>query len=452
MSNLSPDSFVVQVQATERALIGSVLKDPTVIPSIGITVHSEYFSNPLNEAIWTTILDLELNDQAIDLLTVHGALQGAGKDVKPAYLAEIMDQAPVAQNLAHYAKQLIENYTVIKARALMQASLSLGPTVDIRRVISELQAIDDIRCLGEVEYMDWGEVGRKIVEKLESGETNRDGYLAQCSFPKLNEIAPLHKGELCIIGAVESGGKTAFAVNLCLGLAKMGSKGIYFFYESTAENLQFRIASITTGIPLNSIRRSELNPKQLDAIKHEMGHLGAELHYKDESQKGAIDDLMGHVKSRLKKHPCDYIVIDHMHQMPIAGKMREGFIEISRKFLALAKQENICVIALAQFRKPTERELDKRPHRGMIRESSSIAQDAHHIWFLHDPQYLIDKRAEQETPVERYKKYADSRGGQDDIPEGRKHAEIIIDKNREGLTDILPAEFRRDCVTWREFD
>jgi replicative DNA helicase len=450
MSNLSPDSFVAQVQATERALIGSILKDPTVIPSINITIHSEYFSNPLNEAVWSTILDLELSGEPIDLLTVHGALQKSNKDIKPVYLAELMEQAPVAQNLAYYAKQLVENHTKIKARAVLQASLALGPTVDIRRVISELQSIDDIRCLGEIEYMDWGEVGRKIIEKLESGDMAKEGYLPQCSFPKLNEIAPLHKGELCIVGAVESGGKTAFAVKLCLGLAKKGARGIYFFYESTAENLQFRIASITTGIPLNRIRKREVTPDQLESIKHEMGHLGAELHYKDESQKGAIDDLMGHVKSRLKKHPCDYIVIDHMHQMPIAGKMREGFIEISRKFLALAKQEDICVIALAQFRKPTERELDKRPHRGMIRESASIAQDAHHIWFLHDPQYLIDKRAEQETPADQYKKYVNSRGGQDDIPEARKHAEIIIDKNREGSTDIIPADFRRDCVTWRE--
>jgi replicative DNA helicase len=445
---VAPTPFAVQVQATEMAVLGSILKDPSVVSIFIGTLHEQYFCDPRNVIVCRAILELETVGKPIDLLTVFKECD----DVEAAYLAELTQRAPVAQNLNHYAVQLLDNHMIIKTMGVLKASLQLGPNIELSRIIAELQAIEELKVSRGDDAMDWGQVSQKIISKLENPDENlRDGFLKQTTFPTLNKMAPLHKGELCIVGAVESGGKTAFAVNLCLGLARGGAKGIYLFYESTPENLQFRIASITTQIPMSKIYNRELSDNEMAIIKAELNTFGDELLYKDKSEKGAILDLIGYVRSRIKKNPCDYIVIDHMHQMPIAGKIREGFIDISRKLLSLAKQENICVIALAQFRKPTEKEFDKRPHRGMIRESSSIAQDAHHIWFLHDPEYLKSKREEQEEPLQKYNNYLNSRGGQDSVPTGApKHAEIIIDKGREGETGVIPAEFIRQCVTWKE--
>jgi len=453
MKTITPQTFITQAQATERAVLGSILKNPDNVPVFSSAVYSEFFTLEANASIWEAMVELELESTPIDIMTVYQALQSKKTNVKPDYLVELTENAAITQNVNFYVNKLIENHVNIKAHSLLRASLALGPIVDIARIIAELQSIEELKTSQGDDAMDWGEVSRKIIGKLESGEELREGYLPQDSFARLNEIAPLHKGELCIVGAIESGGKTAFAVNLCLGLAREGARGIYFFYESTPENLQFRIASITTKIPMERILRKDLSPQELSTIKDRLSDFGDELLYKDKSQKGAIHDLIGYVKARIKKNPCDYIVIDHMHQMPISGKIREGFIDISRRLLALAKQENICVIALAQFRKPSEKELDKRPHRGMIRESSTIAQDAHHIWFLHDPVYLFNKRKEQsgDDKLGKFNNYK-TRGGQDDMPAMSipTHAEIIIDKNREGRTDILPAEFRRECMLWRE--
>jgi replicative DNA helicase len=451
-TTLTPKDFNNQVLATEKAVLGAVLKDPSIIPTFNVTLHSEYFKDLDNAAVWQAMLDLELDGKPIDFMTVHSQIQDAGKEISPKYLVDLSDHAPVAQNVSFYAKRLIDNYIINKTQAVLRTSMALGHGVDPTRIISELQLVEEVKVQGEDDALDWHESLGEVIEKIEKGESQRDGYLSQVSYPKLDDLAPLHKGELCIVGAIESGGKTAFALNLCLGLAKKGAKGIYFYYESNHISLSRRIATMTTEIPLNRIIRGDLSDDEIAMLKYEHDHMGEELLYKDKSQKGAIQDLIGYVKSRIKKTPCDYIVIDHMHQMPVAGKIREGFIDISRKLLALAKQENICVIALAQFRKQTEAEKDKRPHRGMIRESSSIAQDAHHIWFLHDPQYLDDKRKEQEGTAETLNRFNQmkTRGGQDDIPQGQKHAEIIIDKNREGRTDVLPAEFRRECMLWRE--
>lgn len=436
------ESFKMQALAVEKAVLGSILKDPSVIPSIGRTLHSEYFKDPSNATIWQILLDLELEGVPIDLLSVHGKAE----NIKPVYLVHLTESAPVAQNLSFYAKKLIDNHIAFQAQSIMRVGLSLGHNVQPNQIIEQLQSLEEVRASEEDNAVHWDEAYRSMVEKLKSGNPQGEGYLKQVSYPKLDEVAPLHKGELCIVGAIESGGKTAFAVNLCVGLAKQGHKGIYLFYESNPESLSHRIASISTRIPLNRIKRGQLSETELKRVEEEGNLFGKELLYKDKSQKGAIHDLVGYVRSRVKKEPCDYIVIDHMHQMPIAGKIREGFIDISRRLLSLAKQENICVIALAQFRKPNEKEYDKRPNRTMIRESSSIAQDAHHIWFLHDPKYLAEKREEQKSAIERMR---DTNGGQDDSS-GQKHAEIIVDKNREGMTTVIPAEFRRECVLWRE--
>jgi replicative DNA helicase len=436
-----------QAIAIEKAVLGAFLKDSDVTASFGVSVHGEYFSDPRHTAIWNTMLELESSGSPIDMLTVFEALEGDA--VEAGYLVELTEQSPVTQNLNYYAKTLVENYVNTKAQSLMRTVIAMGGQVDIDRIIQELQQLSELRLQEGDDAVEWGDAFKTIVEKIKEGDAAMEGHLPQQAFPKLNEIAPLHKGEFCVVGAIESGGKTAFAVKLCLGLAREGAKGIYFFYESNPESLTRRIASITTRIPLNKIKKGDLTPEELKKLEDEASYYGSELIYKDESKKGAVTDLVGYVKTRIKMQPCDYIIIDHMHQMPIQGKIREGFIDISRRLLALAKQENICVIALAQFRKPTEKELDKRPHRGMIRESSSIAQDAHHIWFLHDPQYLEEKRKEQGGDDSPAKRFA-SKGEQKTYAESFKHAEIIVDKNREGLTDVIPAEFRRDCVLWRE--
>jgi replicative DNA helicase len=160
---------------------------------------------------------------------------------------------------------------------------------------------------------------------------------------------------------------------------------------------------------------------------------------------------VSHVKSKLKGKAYDFVVIDHMHQMPVKGKMREGFIDITNKFLQMGKEENVLVIALAQFRKPTEKEADKRPTSNMIRESSTIAQDAHHVWILHDPEHIDKLRKENQDDSERMSSHYNTHGGQNaSLPSGPKHAEIIVEKNREGDAGIIPAKFHRSCLLWTE--
>lgn len=448
MKNLSLTAQAIQA---EQALIGSILKDSTVLSGVAVRVTEDCFCDPRNKLVWESFINLERDGKAIDVLTVFQDVRSVNReiDVSPAYLIECQEKSPVSQNMEYYANAVMKNYGILETRRILNTHLQLLGSVDPRRVSAQLQVLADNLEYSEGEaFMDWGTVGKSLVEKLRSGKPLREGYLKQSAYPKLDEMAPLHKGELCVIGAITSGGKTAFTVKLCIGLASEGARGLYFFYESTAENIQLRVASIMTRTPLNRLSRSQLTEDEIDRVDDAMKLINDELSYRDESRKGAIDDLIVHVKSKLKKASYDYIVIDHMHQMPIAGRIREGFIDITNKFLQLAKQENIAVIALAQFRKPNEREADKRPTANLIRESSTISQDAHHVWFLHDPAHLAKKRREQ---IEEFGTGMAGRYGGDNtqIPEDL-HAEIIVDKNREGETGIIPARFHRDCVLWEE--
>lgn len=434
----------------ESAVLGAILKNPAILLEQGISLSEEHFGDPMHRELWSVMFNLEMEGTAIDLVSVSAyASKNPVSQIDATKLIGLTEDCPVTQNMNHYSDLVKKHYRTRRALEIISLHLSMGDSVNPEKTCEDLQTLIARTEVKINPFAPWGPVGQSIIDKIKSGAPIRSGHLKQSSFPKLNEMAPLHKGELVVIGAVTAGGKTAFTVNLCLGLANEGARGLYFFYESSKENLQLRVMSIMSEIPLSKITGGSLTPEEIKILENDADVLSDQVFYRDESKDGSVGNLINHVKSQLKKIKCDYIVIDHMHQMPVKGTMREGIIDITNKFLGLAKSEDIAVIALAQFRKPTQNEADKRPTANMIRESSTVAQDAHHVWILHDPEHL-EKMAEEQGKVTTFADKYSTRGFQNSGPAPATHAEIIIEKNREGETGIIPARFNREIVSWSE--
>ena len=428
------DNYKSHVEA-ERALIGSILRNSQYLAESKIYVSADHFFLDLHRDIWNAFVELESSCDPIDYMTVSDRMKG---DVAPTTLVELGQSAPVTQNMEHYSKLVLNNWGQRRARLIIDVARDL-PDIDIGRLIDRLDLLQlELSATSEL-GVPWSEPSSKFVEAVKTGLQVED-IMEQPDFPMLNELSQVARGDLIVIGGQTSMGKTAFALRYCTSLIKSGFKGLYFLYEGSDLSLQRRIYAQTTGIKLDKLKRLDLSEAEKNKIYETHPIFEGQLEYFDKAT--TIDNLIDQVRIHKKKHQVDFICIDHMHLMPIEGNIRIGIMDLTKKLIQMGKDEGILVIALAQFKKEDGDKIAERPNGNSLRESATIKQDAHHIWLLHDPEYLEQKNKTVE--VQEYD--ASSFVGQTRM----SSAEIIVEKNREGTTGIIPAQFDRTTGIWSE--
>jgi replicative DNA helicase len=259
------------------------------------------------------------------------------------------------------------------------------------------------------------------------GIMNRAGALSglPTGYDDLDEITGgLQPGELIIIAARPSMGKTAFALNISRNAAvDHGKKVAVFSLEMTTRSLIIRLLSSEAAIDFSSLRKGFLpmtDYRRLQTAADKLTH--AEIWIDD---SGSLDILEIKAKSRRlhAEHGLDLVVLDYLQLAHAEGRGRERkdleVAEISKGLKALAKELEMPVIALSQLnRGPEQRDPDKRrPMMGDLRESGAIEQDADVIAFIYRD---IVYNKDTEDP---------------------RMAEIIIEKQRNGPTGTVKLDF-----------
>ena len=418
----------------ERALIGAILMNPDHLAQTKIFVTEDHFHIDLHRDIWRAMVNLEMAGEPIDLITVNDSLKG-----NPTDLLELVEEAPVSQNMEHYSKIVLKQWGDRRARLIIDSSILL-PEVPLNRLVDRLSLLQIELETVSPGSKKWDGPTNRIVDSIKNG-VQLQQIMNQEAFPKLNEISQVARGDLIVLGAQTSMGKTAFALRYCTGLIEAGYKGMYFIYEGSDDTLQRRVIAQTTGIKLARLKKVDnLTDEEKDKVYEVAPIFEDQLHYEGEAT--GIDSLINMVKLEKKKGRVDFVCIDHIHLMPVEGNIRTGMMELTKKLVKMGRDEEILCIAIAQFKKEDGDKIAERPDGNSLRESATIKQDAHHIWLLHDPEFLENKTKTMSTQA-----YDDSSFvGQTRMPS----AEIIVEKNREGNTGIIPAKFDRTTGIWTE--
>ncbi len=430
---------------TERAVLGVILQNPNQLSGCKIHIKSELmFCCPSGRQVWQAMTDLEMAGIQINLITVSDQLIKDRSQLDVSYLIELTESAPVGQNLEHFTKMVVTNYTDRRFRDILRARLAMDGT-DIGGLMDalvSLQSETEIRN----EFVDLGDIARKLVAKMKAGESLLEGHLPQDAFPQLNELAPICRGDLVVIGGQTSMGKTAFGIRLTTGLMNKGSLGIYLPFEGSFESLAIRTMGQECGAQLSDIRKNQVPAETMVEIERWADAMGGEVSFNN--NVGNVSSIIQKIKLRKATgKKLDFVLIDHMHLMQLekAG-IREGFIDITNKLIQVAKDEDVLIIVLAQFRKLSEAEESERPRGSYIRESATICQDAHHVWLLHDPEFHKKKNIDIDPmDVDYDAPQSPVRSGMAPSP-----AEIVIEKNREGQVGVIPAKFNRSIGLWTE--
>jgi replicative DNA helicase len=223
-------------------------------------------------------------------------------------------------------------------------------------------------------------------EILDAFENKKDIIGIQTGYQKLDQkIQGLQKGDLIILGARPSMGKTAFALNIAVNLLRQNKNVYIFSYEMSVKELYYRMLGILNNTSINNLKRGLIHGAIFDEIE-------SNINFIKKSNITILDDPTNNLvkiecflrKELLEKKTIDLVIIDYIQIMP-GQKNTDIYLtisEYSRKLKLLAKEIKTPVLVLSQLNRSVENRTDMKPRLSDLKNSGSLEQDADIVLFL----------------------------------------------------------------------
>jgi replicative DNA helicase len=426
----------------EQSVLGGLLIDNSAWDRAGDLLTDSDFYRHEHQLIYAAIGGLINNSKPADVITVFEQLQGLGKAETCGglvYLNALAQSVPSAANLRRYAE-------IVRERAVLRKLIAASDEIATAAFNPQGRPVPQI--LDEAES--------KIFKIGEEGSRSRQGFISMDTLvvqliDRVNELhengaeevtgvrtgfydmdkmtAGLQPGDLIVLAARPSMGKTAFALNIAENVAvNEGLPVVVFSMEMGAAQLALRMVGSLGRIDQGHLRTGKLQDDEWGRLSEAVEKLGKAAVFIDEGSALSPSELRA--RARRQARQCGQlglIVVDYLQLMSGSGggseENRATVIgEISRGLKSLAKELKCPVIALSQLNRSVETRTDKRPMMSDLRESGAIEQDADVIMFIYRDDYY--NKADGPTPSKE-----------------PGVAEIIIGKQRNGPTGTVKLAF-----------
>jgi replicative DNA helicase len=428
----------------EQATLGAMFLSSEAVEGALAILQPEDFMRPAHARIFTAMFDLNQRSVPIDHLSVADRLESTGEleaaGGKP-YLLDVTGIVPTAANWSRYAEIVKRTATLRQLIAAGTDIVALGYDApdELDQVVGDAEKlifdVTNKRVQSNFKFInDLLKISFKELEELAENKQHVTGV--PTGFKDLDRLlAGLHKGDLVILAARPSVGKTALALNIAVNAAKKGTAVAVFSLEMGAEQLVQRVLCAEARINLQDVRTGHVKDADWYAIHTAMGKLANLEFYVDDTPSLSILELRAKARRQLRDKPKGLIVVDYLQLMQPASRRSENrqteISEISRGLKILGKELGVPVLALSQLSRAVEQRAGKRPQLSDLRESGAIEQDADVVMFI---DRNTDPRAEEE--------------------EGRPQkgvAEIIVAKHRNGPTGQVPLVFMERFTKFVDF-
>ncbi len=251
-------------------------------------------------------------------------------------------------------------------------------------------------------------------------------------------------GDLIIIAARPAMGKTALVLNMALKNVEAGKGVIFFSLEMPAEQLMLRMLSAKTSIPLQNLRKGDLDDQQWTNLSGAFDDLNTKKLFVDDGGSVNINQLRARVRklAQNESNNIKLVIIDYLQLMQGTGNKdrHQEVSDISRGLKMLAREMKIPIIALSQLNRGLENRPDKRPMLSDLRESGAIEQDADIIMFVYRDD-VYKERDEARKEKEAKDKGEDYKSKFINKPE--EEAEVVIGKQRNGPIGTVKLNFQK---------
>ena len=384
----------------EQSVIGAVIADPSILPEVVNLIKPEYFYSENHKAIFSIIVRMFSTGTPVDIVTVLDEAeklhifetQAEGR----RYLAEIGNTLPSTSNIESYCRIVSDKYFIrslgYTARAILD-DIQSGEHDAQLLLDSAEQKIYDIRQGKDVRGLT--PISEAIAEAYDrlgkiSGPDKEKYVGARTGFTLLDSITSgLNKSDLIIIAARPGMGKTSFAMNIAVNVARRSDKEVVTFnLEMSKEQLATRILSTEALVDSNTLRNGRISGDDWVKLATSAGYLSTLPLFIDDTASMTVQQM----KAKLRRTKnLGLVIIDYLQLMESATTRSDNRVlvisEITRQLKVMAKELNVPVILLSQLSRAVESRTDKRPMLSDLRDSGAIEQDADVVMFIYRDDY-----------------------------------------------------------------
>ena len=419
----------------EKSVLGSMLISRDAAELAAEMLSASDFYVPQHQDIFEAMTELVSRAQPVDSVTIVDALERAGKLASAGglgYIAELSLFVPSAANVSYYIN-IVEDRSVLRqlikagGEIMNEASTSDSPVTDIldeaeRRVFSismkkNEETLVPVDKSAMAAYMRIGELMR----------TRGQISGVPTGFRELDELTSgLQKGDLIIVAARPSVGKSTFAMNIAEYAATTAGKRVAVFsLEMSREQLTTRMLCSQAKVDMQKVNSGETTEEDLLVLSDALLTLSDSKMYIDDSGNLGVADIRSRCRRQKTRYGLDLVVVDYLGLLQLTskrGSLVADIAEATRALKILAKELEVPIMLLCQLSRGSEsrKENGYRPILADLRDSGAIEQDADLVLLLYRKALAMRNRKD------------DSASGAPNEEIEDNSAEVIVAKNRNG--------------------
>ena len=421
----------------ERGALGSLLLDPELCDEVALALKPADFYLPQHQVLYNHLLAMHNDGLRIDATLLHERLKKSG-DLEAigglAYLAEVADAVPTAHNAVYYAQIVRDKATL---RSLIHASTEIlrdayDSTLESRELLSraeervfrilEDQGAGELAVLQDVLYEALVRIDARLekgggVGGMSTGYTDLDGM-----------TGGMHEGELIILAARPSMGKTAFSSNIAEHVAiELGRTVLFVSLEMSRLELAERMLCAYGRINGHKLRNGFISAADRTKLTSASGKMSTAPLFIDDTPSRTMTEIAATARRLKRRENLALVVIDYLQLIEPDNPRdprQEQVAKIARRLKGLARELKVPVLCLAQLNRQAEVSKDNRPRLSHLRESGAIEQDADVVMFVHRDEYYMTNEEDKARVA-----------GQ---------ADIILSKQRNGPTGDIKLAWLQD--------
>lgn len=425
----------------ERAVLGALLLNDEHLTLISELLTPEDFYNQHHSIIYAAMLDLHQQRKRIDLVTLQDELMKRDQLEEVGgvvYLVSLQEDIPAIGLIEQHAKiikekgvlrDLINSASGIITDCYNQREKQLDAILD--KAEQSIFKISNKRSNEAfVQLNIWLKKTFKHLSDIKSHSKGITGIPS--GYKKLDSMSSgFQRGDLIILAARPSMGKTALALSIGEYATLHGYSVGVFSLEMSAEQLTLRLLSSVAHIAHHNIRNATITSDEWVELTNVAAQLAEVKLFIDDTAGISLMELRARARKLKAEHNLQFLVIDYLqliHTNRRHESRHQEVSEISRSLKALAKELDIPILALSQLSRAVDSRMDKRPMLSDLRESGAIEQDADLIMFLYRD---IVYNPETEHPA---------------------LSELIVGKQRNGPTGTVYLNFEREYTKFQDIE
>jgi replicative DNA helicase len=437
-----------QALDVEMAVLGAMLIEKEAILKVVDIINGNDFYKEIHKQIFLVVYDLYVEDQPIDIFTVSEALKKNGIFAEvggASYLTELINSIQTAANVEYYA-------SIIRDKSIARQLITTGSNIvsdAFNEQVSPEEILDKSQSAlfnisqqkSKKGFSSIAKLVRPMLENLERLHYNpKDVSGLSTGFRDFDaKTTGLHPGELVVIAARPSMGKTAFALNIAENVAVVNKKSVAIFsLEMKQEALMSRFLASLARINAGKLRNGRYNSTDWPRLTNAASKIAQAPIFIDDDSNISVIELRARARKlaielQSKGTPLSLVIVDYIQFIQGTGRKFESrqqeVSDISRSLKALAKDLDVPVIVLSQLSRRTEERgrRDNKPQLSDLRDSGAIEQDADLVAMLYREGYY----------------------NRED-PDLQRKATLIIGKQRNGPTGDIDLVFEGEYTKFSD--